>query len=209
MRRKFVRSVLILIAAIGFAAQAATIDFEGLPDGTILTTQYPGLTFTNAIILTAGISLNEFEFPPHSGADVVSDNGGAMTITFAGPVLSFAGYLTYVTQLTLTAIGTGSTQVAQTVSLFNNNLACLAGPPCLGDPGSSPNEWISVALTGGISSVTISGDPAGGSFALDDATYTTAVPSAVPEPETLSLILTSLCAFNFCRRNSRNGKVLL
>ena len=84
-------------------ARADTIDFEGLADSTILTNQYPGITFTNAIILTAGISLNEFEFPPHSGVNVASDNNGPITIVFSSPVLSFSGYFTYVEPLTLDA----------------------------------------------------------------------------------------------------------
>src|ERR1700722_13497991 len=77
-------------------AKATLIDFEGLPDSTVVTNQYAGLLFSNAVILTAGFSLNEFEFPPHSGVNVLSDNGGPISITFDGPVLSFSGFFTYV-----------------------------------------------------------------------------------------------------------------
>ncbi len=160
------------------AVSATTITFEGFPDSTILTNQYPGVTFTNAIILTAGISLNEFEFPPHSGVNVVSDNGGPMTVDFSTPVLSFGGYFTYLEPLTLDGYNSANHQVASAKSRFSNNLACLGGPPCLGDPASSPDEFIHLSFTGGISSVTITGDPAGGSFTLDDATFS----SSVPEP---------------------------
>ena len=154
-------------------------DFEGFADSTILTSQYPGLTFSNTIVLTAGISLNEFEFPPFSGTNVASDNGGPISISFDSPVLSFGGYFTYLTQLSLTAFDSGNNQVHQVFSLFNNNLACLAGPPCSGDPGSSPNEFLQVAFAAGISSVSIAGDPAGGSFAMD---------APVPEPSNLALV---------------------
>jgi hypothetical protein len=58
-------ALLVGLTIVG-EARATTIDFEGFPDSTIVTTQYPGLTFSNTIILTSGISLNEFEFPPHS-----------------------------------------------------------------------------------------------------------------------------------------------
>ncbi len=73
------QTLLLMVALLGLGssakASATTLNFEGFPGSTILTTQYPGLTFSNTIILTSGISLNEFEFPPHSGVSVVSENG--------------------------------------------------------------------------------------------------------------------------------------
>src|ERR1035437_10469801 len=92
---------LALAAPAILVAGPITIDFEGLPDSTILTNQYPGVTFSNAVILTAGISLDEFEFPPHSGTNVASDNGGPMTIMFGSPVTSLSGYFTYAEPLSL------------------------------------------------------------------------------------------------------------
>jgi hypothetical protein len=172
-----------LVASGSLPAAADTIDFEGLPDSTIVTTQYPGLTFTNAIILTAGISLNEFEFPPHSGTNVVSDNGGFMTIAFSTPVTSVSGYFTYLEPLTLTAFDSGSNQLGQTFSAFSRNLALS------GAPGSSPNELLALNFSTGISSVTIAGDPVGGSFVLDDLPYSPLV-DVTPEPASILLFLT-------------------
>jgi hypothetical protein len=74
------------------------------------------------------------------------------------------------------------------MSEFSDNTACLGGPPCLGDPGSSPNEFIELSYVGGMSSVTITGDPLGGSFTMDDMTYTTAG-ATVPEPGSFPLII--------------------
>jgi hypothetical protein len=90
---------LLLVAFLALTAPAilfadtVTINFDGSPDSTILTNQYPCATFSNAIILTAGISLNEFEFPPHSGTNVASDHGGPMSISFVTPTHSFGGIL--------------------------------------------------------------------------------------------------------------------
>jgi len=183
--------VLLTVAVAGGAqAETVTLNFEGFPDSTILTTQYPGLTFTNAIILTAGISLNEFEFPPRSGVNVVSDNNGPMTIDFSSPITNFSGYFTYLEPLTLDAFNASDTEVATAASQFSNNLACLAGPPCPGDRGSSPNEFIELSFAGGISSVTITGDPLGGSFTMDDMTYA----SAVPEPGSFPFLITASSA---------------
>ena len=185
-------ALLLLLAAAAPAALRAdtvVIDFETFPDGTpiadstSITTQFPGLTFTSTTVITAGISLNEFEFPPYSGLNVAFDDGGPMSITFATPVLSLGGYFTYAEPLTLAGLDASSTEVASATSAFSSNLALS------GDPGSSPNEFLSVSFAGGISSVTITGDPAGGSFVLDNATYTTPAAS-VPEPSSIFLFLT-------------------
>jgi hypothetical protein len=178
----------VLLFAVGLllfmqSARAATlfVDFEGFADSTILTNQYTGLTFGNAIILSAGISLNEFEFPPHSGTNVASDNGGPLSILFASPILSFSGYFTYAQPLTLLAFDAASNQVTSATSAFSNNEALS------GDAGSSPNELLQLSFPAGISSVTITGDPAGGSFVMDDIAYTTQA-SGVPEPSTITLL---------------------
>jgi hypothetical protein len=72
---------VLLAASLSTAfAQNAPLTFEGYADSTILTNQYTGAIFSNAIILTAGITLNELEFPPHSPSNVASDNGGPMSI---------------------------------------------------------------------------------------------------------------------------------
>ncbi len=160
------RSLLILLlisaAHAPLNAQSGVIDFEDLVDSSIITNQHPGLTFSNAIILTAGISLNEFEFPPRSGQNVASDNIGPITITFASPVASFAAYFTYATRLTVTAFDAAGNPVDQTVSLFNKNMTLS------GDSGSNSNELLKVSSGTGVAKVRITGDPAGGSFALDD-----------------------------------------
>jgi hypothetical protein len=178
---------LLALGVAATLAPAETIGFEGFPDSTILTTQFPGLTFTNAIILTSGISLNEFNFPPHSGVNVVSDNNGPITIDFSTPITSFSGYFTYLEPLNLDAFNASDTEVATATSSFSNNLACLAGPPCPGDPGSSSNEFIQVAFAGEISSVTLTADLLGGSFTMDDLTYT----SAIPEPGSFPSVITA------------------
>jgi hypothetical protein len=169
------------------------LDFEGFPDSTSITTQYAGVTFSNATVISAGITLNEFELPPHSGANVVFDDGGSMAISFASPILSFGGYFTYYEPLTLLAFDAANTQIASATSAFSINVGCDPGPICLGDPNSSPNELLQVLFPSGISSVTITGDPAGTSFVLDDAMITTA--TTIPEPTSFLLLLSALAAF--------------
>jgi hypothetical protein len=191
--RPLLISGLLLLFLQTQARASITYDFESFVDSDIVTNQPPGAIFANTIIFTAGISLNEFEFPPHSGTNVASDNGGPISVTFTDPALNFSGYFTYATQLTLTAFDNGSNQVGQAVSLYNSNMALS------GDPGSTPNEFLQVAFGSGISSVTITGDPAGGSFVMDDLAFQSA---DVPEPSSFFLLLSGVAALAFRRKLS-------
>jgi hypothetical protein len=167
-----------------------TINFDGLAEFDSVINQFSGLTFSNATVLTAGSSLNEFEFPPHSGANAIFDDGGAMSIIFSTTAFSFGGFFTYLSPLTLTAFDTSNRVLGSVSSKYSTNLALS------GDAGSSPNELLQFMSSIAIGSVTISGGPAGGSFVLDDVTYDTA---QVPEPGTLVLLATG-GAISFFRR---------
>ena len=158
-------------------------DFEGLSDLETVATQFSPMTFSNAVVVTAGVSLNEFEFPPHSGTNVVFDNSGPISIDFGlFPAFSFGGFFTYLVPVTLEAFDFSANLLGSVTSSFSSNLALS------GDPGSSPNEFLGVGFPGGIARVTITGDPAGGSFTLDDLTADVSS-TPIPEPGTLSLIL--------------------
>jgi hypothetical protein len=180
-------SACLVVLTIAGSAAATTLDFEGFADSTIVTTQYLGLTFSNTIILTAGISLDEIDFPPHSGANVASDNNGPITIDFATPITTFSGYFTYTEPLTLNAFDVTSTEVASATSLFSENFVSSGNPA---------NELITVAFAGGFSSVTITGDPSGGSFTMDDLTYAAGT-STVPEGP-FTLLLFAMTAILVC-----------
>lgn len=177
------------------SAAPITINFDGLTEFDAVLNQFSGLTFSNATVLTAGTSLNEFEFPPHSGANVVFDDAGAMSIAFATPIFNFGGFFTYLSPLTLTAFDTSNNPLGTVSSSYLTNLALS------GDAGSSPNETLQFLSSIAIGSVTIAGDPAGGSFALDDLTYDTQ-PAAVPEPGTLVLVATGGVITLFRRRRA-------
>jgi hypothetical protein len=168
---------LLAMAALPAVAGAApiTITFEDLTEFDSVLNHYPGLAFTNATVLTAGSSLNEVDFPPHSGQNVVFDDGGPISVLFDNPVFSFGGFFNYSVPVTLTAFDTSHNPLGSATSQLSSNL------------GISPNEFLELILASGISSITITGDPAGGSFTLDDVTYS-ADPVPVPEPGTLTLL---------------------
>jgi hypothetical protein len=176
-------------------AAPIVLDFDSLAEFDSVTTQFPGVTFTDATVLTAGSSLNEIEFPPHSGSNVVVDDGGPISIAFSDPIGAFGGYFTYAAPLTLSAFDADNNLITSILSSYVANLAES------GDVGSVPNEFLQVAaLSSGIASVTIAGDPLGGSFVLDDATLTALEePAPVPEPSTVILVLTGCVALGWRR----------
>lgn len=192
--------LVVLVRVAPAQADPIVIDFESLNTGDSVTNQFAGLTFSNATVVTAGITLDESEFPPHSGVNAVFDDGGPITIDFAAPVLSFGGYFTYSTTLTLAAFDAADNLIASATSDFMNNMALS------GVAGSAPNEFIETASASGISSVTISGDAAGGSFVLDDATITSlpTVSGQVPEASAIVPLLAALTALaGLARRRPR------
>jgi hypothetical protein len=177
----------LALVAFGQPAAAITLDFEGLADGESVTTQFSGVTFGNTIALisgAAGGTLNEIDFPPHSGITVVFPDSGPITISFATPVASVSGFFTYAASLTLTALDASLAIVATDTSDFSENF---------GSSGTGvPNELLEVAFAGGISSVTIAG---GDTLTLDDLTFVAAAQAAAPETPTYALLLVAAAVF--------------
>jgi hypothetical protein len=186
--------LLILVLAIPLSTRvmAVAADFESLPDGTPLIDQYSELAFSNAVVLTSGLSLNEFEFPPRSGVNSAADENGPIEITFSSPVTTFSAYFTYTVPLELAAFDSGMALKATVSSLFNNNQALS------GEAGSSPNEFIELAVTGGFTFLRITGSPSGGSFVFDDLSA-----SAVPIVGAWSMFAPGLLAIGGALRRSR------
>jgi len=179
-------AILLLPFASAVKADVITENFETFADGDVLTNQSAGMLFSNAVVLAAGVSLNDAEFPPHSGNNVATDNGGPMSITFSDLAVSFSAYFTYLEPLTLTAYDASNNVVGTVTSLFSGNYVSTGNPP---------NELISLNVLGGFSSLVISADPFGGSFVIDDISVTTQAAgpvSGVPEPSSVAVLAVAL-----------------
>lgn len=180
--------VIILSAFFCLAsvsATANTINFEDLSDSDTVGSHYQGITFTNAVVLTAGASLNEFDFPPHSGINAIFDQSGPITINFQDAVSSISGYFTHTLRLSMEAYDSNNQLLGSTNSFFLNNTALN------GDAASSPNELMSLSFSNlGISKVIILGESSGSSFVADDFTFATT--SAVPLPQSSVLLVSGL-----------------
>jgi len=201
--RHLARVACGLALAATSAVQAAPIvqDFESFSDGDIVGSSLAGVTFiSNGTVLAAGISLNEFEFPPRSGTNVVFEGGGGITgaiiITFTTPVNSVGAFLTYTSTITLAAYDASFGFLGSVTSLFGSNTTTT------GDPGSSPNELLEITSAAGISFVAFNGSPAGGSFVLDDLTYDRRGGGTIPLPGTALLLVAAGGAAVAARRRS-------
>ena len=178
----------LLVAASAFAlptgawAQTST-DFDSLNDGDTVSTKISGLTFSNAVVFTTGFSLNDLDFPTHSGKNIASDAAGPVTITFSSGINTFSAYFTHAGSIQIAAFGSDGTQLATISSAKNNTLAS-------GDASSAPNEKLTATSATLIAKVVISGSPTGGSFAMDD--ITTSINSSPVDPPFIPPVLTQL-----------------
>lgn len=190
-------AVVALAILASLSARAAPIGFEEFADGTVLANQIAGLTFTNATVLQAGLTLNEFDYPPHGGTNVVIDEGGPMSIVFGTNVSTFSAFFTYASQVTLRAYDAADLLVDTATSLFSANYVSA------GTLGATPNELLQVDFAGGIHRIELIGDPGGLSFVLDDAAFVPASTGTVPEPSSVLLAAAALGLAAGTRRRSR------
>lgn len=179
-------------------AGATTINFDTLTDLSSIFQQYQaqGVTFTNAIALEAGLSLNDLLFPPRSGNVAAAPTNTSITLTFNGTTNFVSGYFTYASAVALQAYDAANTLVGQTNTPGN----CTDNT--IGSACGSPNLLLSLNTATAFSRVVISS--ADGMFALDDLNFTaptaTTSGSATLVPEPSFALLSAACLGLFLRR---------
>lgn len=180
---------------------ATVVDFDSLSDNEAVTSQFSGLgvLFQNGVALTAGLSLNEFEFPPRSDFNVAGDSAGPLSILFLAPQFSVFGYFTHNVALTMDAFDAGDNLLSSVSSLAgcDNNLLLSGVVGCL------PNEQIGLTGVGAIARIMITGAQEGSSFALDDLTFAPLVD--IPEPSTAFYVAGAAAAL-VIQRNRRSRR---
>ncbi len=185
--------MLLVFACWQLAAGNITITFEDLAENDIVSDQYAwrdvmvsGPLGMNPVIFTAGSMLNEIDFPPHSGTNVLVDLGGPILFTFTPfGAYSVGAYFTYTTQLTMEIFSKTGLPLGTKMSALSENL------------GTS--EWIDFAFpTPDIGALLVTGLDTGSSFTMDDLTF-----NAVPEPVTILLVSGGLFLVGMWRRKVR------
>jgi uncharacterized protein (TIGR03437 family) len=161
----FLRQIGAVVAALVLAGSVraqTTINFDNLNDGDVVAGQYPGATFSNAQIISAGFSLDELDYPTHSGQNAATDSAGPITLTLQSGAAGFSAYFTHSKPITVTAFD-GSTKISSVASARNNTAVS-------GD-GTAPNELLTVNGSN-ITKIVVTGDAAGNSLVMDDVTIT-------------------------------------
>jgi hypothetical protein len=164
-------------------AYADVITFDNLPDLTVVTNQFPGVSFTGAQVLTSGSTLNSQFFPPVSDSKVVYDfQNGTITATFTptptGGINSVGAFVTGNTSIT-ESVFRGSTLLGSVSTGAANFIGAGTGLP--------PNIFLSISNFGITSAVFTNNLGTGNTFTLDDFTFTRSTiardpPAAVPAP---------------------------
>ena len=149
-------------------AYADVITFDNLPDSTIVTNQFPGVSFTDGpVVLAKGVGL-EPAFPPVSDPNVIGASQiGTITATFTTPVSSVGAFVTGGESIT-ESIFRGTTMLGSVSTGGANIVGAGTGLP--------PNIFLSISNFD-ITSVVFTGS--GPTFTLDNFTFT---PTPVPGP---------------------------
>lgn len=157
-------------------ATPVLLDFEDISDFTSVGDFYAstGVHFYNAISLTAGFSLNEYDFPPHSGLMAIGDNYAPIEIFFEHAANNINAYFTYSSQLTFSAYDSSGNSVGWFINQQTNNL--------------QTSDLIALSFSN-VSRLTISG-ASENSYIMDDFSFEPGTP--VPEPSTILLFVTGL-----------------
>jgi hypothetical protein len=182
------------LGVLAFAQQAhatTVLNFDTLADGTVLSNEYAGVTFTGASVLSESGSLNP-QFPPVSGENVAYDYlDGSITLNFSSAVHSIGGYVTANEPITLSAYN-GATLLGTTLLASANSTAF-----------GTPNTFLSLAFPTITSAVFSNGTSLGNSFTLDNVT----IGAAVPEPTTWAMLMLGFGAVGAVLRSRRRVAV--
>jgi len=196
---KRIHPTFAALSAVGLFSSSVsgltTLEFETYPDGTpiedgaVITTQFAswGVTFVDAptvhkagTVLTAGISLNEWDFPPSSGSNVLAEYEGiGLKGTFSVPMGLVGADFTYNWPIRLVGLGSAGEELGYVDSAFDSNVGSSLHPP---------NERLLLSGLGGISSFevwfrSVSGAviPQDGAFTMDHLFFAGVPTNVVPE----------------------------
>lgn len=174
-RQTLAAATLIVASA---SASSAVIDFEAFNDNFTLTDEVPGLAFAGGTVLTAEVGLNEFDYPPVSGTNVLAALNGTLLVEFGEQVNQFSAYFSFSDLLSLV----GFDIVGKTLIDFTSPVSSNLGSSSLFS--LSPPSIASILVS----------TADGSAFTLDDLGFSQDAVTPLPEPATLALLALGLFA---------------
>lgn len=195
MKRLVAFLALVAVLVLGPApVRAENLDFEDLADLTLVgeTYGYYGIHFANAIALRAGLSLNETDYPPHSGVTVISTaTPGTLDIWFDSPRSVIGFYFTDESSMSLHFfVNPDFTEFIGGCGFTDSNIGTIGDASCGTYPSFRSVRILSFS---------------DGAFTLDDIYLSPDnVPSPVPDPgSTLLLLGMGLVGLRACRKRGQ------
>lgn len=179
--RRLVAGLLAACGCLaGSAASAALVTFEGFSDGALLVNEVAGVSISGGTVLSAGIGLNELDFPPNSGVNVLAALSGPLSFDFGVPMAASA-YIVVSEQLSVNAFD----PLGQLLATFNAPFASNLGVPALFDfSWAGASRYALVSAQG---------------FVIDDLRFD-AGPLEVPEPSSLALTAIAVSGLGWALR---------
>jgi hypothetical protein len=167
-----------------YGTLAMPIDFESFTDSSPLTNEVSGFTFSGGTVLTAGVSLNEFDYPPSSGENVLAAFLGSLTVSADTPFDQFSASFTFEEVLNFS----GFDDLGNLLFSFDSPVASNLG-----------SHTVIGHIASGITSLVVASQ-SGTPFTMDDLDISAA---SIPEPGTLGLLtLGGLAAARVRRRRA-------
>lgn len=177
--------VLCLAMSVG-TVHGTVIDFESFEDSFVLTDQVAGLTVSGGTVLTAGVSLNEIDFPPKSGLNALAALSGRLTVAFAEPIKEFSAYFTFGEPLLFSLFDSSGDSSGSFESPIASNLGAFT--------------LIDFSIPG-VASVLIASQDSR-AFTMDDLRFNATVGHS-PEPGSITLFAVAALAAVAARRRKR------
>lgn len=210
LKSSFAIAAAGLLLAAG-QASAETITFETLAVGTVLSNQFPGVTFTPNVFTGPGTSTSGADWASNTDMTIVSSAGsdvgglGTPSLVSGNILRSFSGWLnedgdasfrvSFATAVTSFSATFAGVSTASDVTMWAFNGATQIGTIS----GISPGQFVLTLNGTSITSVVIRPGSFDDWVGVDNITFT---PSVVPEPGTYAMMGLGLALLAFKRRKA-------
>ncbi len=193
-------SLLFLASTLGLATAAnaqTVINFDNLSDGTAVTNQYAGVTFSSSAGNTNYITTQSNYNGSKPNFICTGQTGQGINCTAP----TFVSFLNAVSGVSLKALGindVGNVKVAQ-VNIYNG-VNFLGSQDIFGNGEGVNPLVVNLASWGTMTRFELTNITDAAGIGWDDVTYTAGPVTTAPEPASVALVLTGLVGIVAARR---------